>query len=325
MRRGSRLRSPTGRVEAGETDQQALKRGLLHRLGVEIDVGKLISFVSHPYEHYVVDLFLYECTLVTDAPLEPRAEIPTRADISSIAYRRWLKEKGVTFGTAEGADVRLKDVALQPGCSGAVVDVLGTPVTTKIAMPGRHIVQNMLAVLAVAKILGADLALASLALANLKPPPGRGVPIQLAVKGGIATVIDESYNANPASMRAALDVLSRTPVGPRGRRIAVLGDMLELGAHSEKLHAALAPLVTDAGARPVLLAGPHMASLAKALPAEAEVTVRATAQELKPVLLQALGGGDVVMVKSSKGIGFSKLVEALLGQFPAETEKTGQT
>jgi 8-oxo-dGTP diphosphatase len=64
---------PGGRVEAGETDQQALKREMQHRLGVEIDVGKLISFVSHPYEHYVVDLFLYECSLVSDAPLEPRA------------------------------------------------------------------------------------------------------------------------------------------------------------------------------------------------------------------------------------------------------------
>jgi 8-oxo-dGTP diphosphatase len=63
---------PGGRVEPGETDQQALKRELVHRLGVEIDVGKLISFVSHPYEHYVVDLFLYECTLVTET-LEPRA------------------------------------------------------------------------------------------------------------------------------------------------------------------------------------------------------------------------------------------------------------
>jgi 8-oxo-dGTP diphosphatase len=64
---------PGGRVEASETDQQALKRELFHRLGVAIEVGKLISFVSHPYEHYVVDLFLYECTLVGDAPFEPRA------------------------------------------------------------------------------------------------------------------------------------------------------------------------------------------------------------------------------------------------------------
>ena len=235
-----------------------------------------------------------------------------------------------TFGENARATYRLLDCGLHADHSIIAVKIGGPKaggeeIVARIGAPGRHIVQNALAVLGAAHLLGADLARVSLALGDLAAEPGRGRRHLLSHPQGRIVLIDESYNANPASMKAALALLKATPVGEGGRRIAVLGDMLELGAHSEKLHAALAPLVTDAGARPVLLAGPHMASLAKALPAEAEVTVRATAQELKPVLLQALGGGDVVMVKSSKGIGFSKLVEALLGQFPAETEKTGQT
>ncbi|OYX83153.1 MAG: UDP-N-acetylmuramoylalanyl-D-glutamyl-2, 6-diaminopimelate--D-alanyl-D-alanine ligase, partial [Azorhizobium sp. 35-67-5] len=146
----------------------------------------------------------------------------------------------VTFGADPASDVRLVEVALDPRCSVLVADVMGTKVTLKIGMPGRHIVQNALAVLAGVHLLGADLALAGLALARLRPPPGRGVALELALAGGTATLLDESYNANPASMRAAIDVLSRTPVGPRGRRIAVLGDMLELGSEGETHHRELA-------------------------------------------------------------------------------------
>ena len=97
---------------------------------------------------------------------------------------------------------------------------------------------NSLAVLAAASLAGADLALAALALAELAPPSGRGARIALELPGGAALLIDESYNANPASMRAALALLGQAPIGPRGRRIAVLGDMLELGAQGAELHAA---------------------------------------------------------------------------------------
>jgi UDP-N-acetylmuramoyl-tripeptide--D-alanyl-D-alanine ligase len=97
----------------------------------------------------------------------------------------------------------------------------------------------------------------------------------------------------------------------------VLGDMLELGDHATGLHAALAEPVRAAGADLVLLAGPHMAGLAEQLRADTAVTYRETADALKPLLLDAIGAGDVVVVKSSKGIGFSKLVDALIKQFPA--------
>ena len=106
---------------------------------------------------------------------------------------------------------------------------MGQPVTYKLGAPGKHLVLNSLAVLAAAALVGADLALAALALDNLKPAAGRGVRASLRVPGGSALLIDESYNANPASMAAAIALLGQAPVGGQGRRIAVLGDMLELG------------------------------------------------------------------------------------------------
>lgn len=188
----------------------------------------------------------------------------------------------------------------------------------RVGAPGRHMVQNALAVLGAAHLVGADVARAALALCDISAEAGRGRQHVLRIGDeGTITLIDESYNANPVSVRAALELLKETPVAEGGRRVAVLGDMLELGGHAEKLHAGLATPVVESGADPVLLAGPHMASLAKALPADMKVMLEPTAEALKPVLLKTLRPGDVVMVKSSKGIGFSRLVEALLQKFPA--------
>src|SRR6185295_14056895 len=119
--------------------------------------------------------------------------------------------------------------------------------TYKLGAPGRHLVLNSLAVLAAAKLAGADLALAALALAELKPAAGRGTRTMLDLPSGTALLIDESYNANPASMRAAIALLGQAAIGPRGRRIAVLGDMLELGPQGETLHGAIAESVEAAG------------------------------------------------------------------------------
>ncbi len=221
----------------------------------------------------------------------------------------------VTFGEAEGADVRLKEVALQPSCSTAVVDVLGTEVTLKVGMPGRHIVQNMLAVLAAVRLLGADLALAALALSRLTPPPGRGVPVVLPVKGGTATLIDESYNANPASMGAAIDVLSRTPVGPRGRRIAVLGDMLELGEGGAALHAGLAKAIVAGKIDQVFCCGPLMHALWQALPPERRGGYAHQATHLEPMVASAIRAGDTLMVKGSNGSRMGPLVKSLTDRF----------
>src|SRR6185503_8733640 len=108
----------------------------------------------------------------------------------------------VSFGEHAEADARLNKLALHPDCSAVSANILGTEVTYKIGAPGRHVVLNSLAVLATVALLEADLALAALALAELAPPAGRGARQELTVAGGSALLIDESYNANPASMRA---------------------------------------------------------------------------------------------------------------------------
>jgi UDP-N-acetylmuramoyl-tripeptide--D-alanyl-D-alanine ligase len=194
----------------------------------------------------------------------------------------------------------------------------GKEVAARVGAPGRHTVQNALAVLGAADLVGADVEKVALSLESLVAGSGRGKRHVLKHPEGPITLIDESYNANPASMQAAMALLDATPVTGEGRRIAVLGDMLELGSHSAKLHAGLAELVAGTRTDLILLAGPEMKSLAEALPQNLAFEYRSGADELKPVLIETVRPGDVVMIKSSKGIGFSKLVDALIRQFPAE-------
>ena len=153
----------------------------------------------------------------------------------------------VSFGENHKADARLLRHSLQAESSTVDARILGQPVTYKLGAPGQHLVLNSLAVLAAVALLGADLALAALALDTLKPAAGRGVRATLRMPGGSALLIDESYNANPASMAAAIALLGQAPLGPHGRRIAVLGDMLELG--SPRRGAAPRPRRADRGRR----------------------------------------------------------------------------
>src|SRR5258705_6103186 len=139
-------------------------------------------------------------------------------------------ERIVSFGEHAKADARLVKAALQPDCSTVQARILGADVAYKLGAPGKHVVLNSLAVLAAVSLVGADLALSALALAELAPPTGRGARVTLSLGNGEpALLIDESYNANPASMRAAIALLGQAEIRSRGRRIAVLGDMLELG------------------------------------------------------------------------------------------------
>jgi UDP-N-acetylmuramoyl-tripeptide--D-alanyl-D-alanine ligase len=170
---------------------------------------------------------------------------------------------------------------------------------------------NSLAVLACTHAVGADIVKAAKSLAKLTPPQKRGERFDVEIPGGTVTVIDESYNASPAAMRAALAVLAAQPTPADGRRIAVLGDMLELGDDTPKQHADLAEVLIASEIDIVYLAGPAMHHLWTALPASLQGHHCATSKDLAPVLNAAVQPGDVVMVKGSAGINMGHIVETL--------------
>ncbi len=221
----------------------------------------------------------------------------------------------VGFGPDAQSDARLLDIALQEDSSTVHAEIFGETVMFKLGAPGRHLVMNALAVLAASKLAGADLAKAALALGQLVPPPGRGRRIPLRLPGGEGLLIDESYNANPASMAAAIDVLSRAPVGKPGRRIAVLGDMLELGPEAPLRHAELAQSLTSGKIDLVLCSGSLMQSLWEALPSGMRGGYAENAEALEPQVTAALQGGDAVMVKGSNASGMGRIVKSLVQKF----------
>ena len=224
----------------------------------------------------------------------------------------------VTFGEDAKAESHLARFSLQPDSSTVEADILGQHVTYKLGAPGKHLVLNSLAVLTAAVLVGADLALAALALDRLKPATGRGARMTLKLPNGSALLIDESYNANPASMRAAIALLGQAAIGPQGRRIAVLGDMLELGDQGGDLHRALAAPLEAANVDLVYCSGPQMRALWEALPSSRRGGYAETAAALESSVLDAIRDGDAVMVKGSLGSKMGPIVKALERQFPRE-------
>jgi UDP-N-acetylmuramoyl-tripeptide--D-alanyl-D-alanine ligase len=227
-------------------------------------------------------------------------------------------ERIVSFGEHARADARLLKCSLQTDTSTIHARIFGTDVTYKLGAPGRHVVLNSLAVLAAAALVEADLALAALALAELQPASGRGSRLTLDLPGGTALLIDESYNANPASMRAALALLGHADVGPLGRRIAVLGDMLELGPRGAELHRELAMAVLAHGVDLVFCCGPLMRALWEALPSPRKGGYADTSAALEPLVLAAVQPGDAVMVKGSLGSRMAPIVKALQSRYRRE-------
>jgi UDP-N-acetylmuramoyl-tripeptide--D-alanyl-D-alanine ligase len=237
-------------------------------------------------------------------------------DNSQFAHlRRRAKEAGVerivSFGEHEKADARLIKYALHPTCSTVQAQILGTDLTYKIGAPGRHLVLNLLAVLAAAMLVGADLALAALALAEWKPIAGRGAATEIDLPGGPALLIDESYNANPTSVAAALTLLRQSKIGPRGRRIAVLGDMLELGPRGRALHRGLIAAVNANAVDLVFCCGPLMRALWQALPVSLRGGYAENSAALEAQVLSAVRAGDAIMVKGSLGSRMGPIVKAL--------------
>ncbi|MFO1071688.1 MAG: UDP-N-acetylmuramoylalanyl-D-glutamyl-2,6-diaminopimelate--D-alanyl-D-alanine ligase [Geminicoccaceae bacterium] len=213
----------------------------------------------------------------------------------------------VTFGAHAAADWHLVDLVLTPEHSDVVVRRHGRDLAYRLGMPGRHQALNSLAVLAAVEALGADPRLAARALVDLRPGPGRGERRRVAVPGGELVLLDESYNANPASMAAALALLGQLP----GRRVAVLGDMLELGEAAPLLHAGLAQAVLAAGVDLVFTCGAAMAELHAALPAALRGGHAEDSAALAPAVRAALRPGDVVLVKGSLGSRMARIVAAI--------------
>jgi len=217
----------------------------------------------------------------------------------------------VSFGAHRGATVRLLDCVLDPRSSTIDAALPGFTLRVRLPVPGRHWAMNVLAVLAGVRAVGADPRPAAEALAGLEELPGRGRRYELPWQGGTLSLIDESYNASPAAMRAAFGVLAAIPPAVGARRVAVLGDMLELGRATERLHRELAAPLVSAGVDRVFLVGNAVIALYDALPEPKRGGLWPTADDAIDELLSSLRAGDVVTVKGSRGIGLGLIVERL--------------
>jgi UDP-N-acetylmuramoyl-tripeptide--D-alanyl-D-alanine ligase len=215
----------------------------------------------------------------------------------------------VTFGFGEGADIRAT-YAIR-GANGTMVTASfgDLHLSYTLSQPGDHWVSNSLAVLGAVRAVGGDLALAGLALADMPGLKGRGERHALRLDGGEALLIDESYNANPASMAATLRNFAEEKVP--GRRIAVLGAMRELGPESEAFHAGLAEPIAAAAVDEVVLVGEEMEALAKALGPAVKMAHVGSVAEAADIVRKTVGPGDAILVKGSNSVGLAALVEAL--------------
>ncbi|HWH21784.1 MAG TPA: UDP-N-acetylmuramoyl-tripeptide--D-alanyl-D-alanine ligase [Allosphingosinicella sp.] len=217
--------------------------------------------------------------------------------------------KILTFGMGEGADIRARDIVRARGGTHVSALLPGGELSFTLAPPGEHWVSNSLALLGAVEALGGDLAQAGLALAELPGLKGRGERHKVRVKGGEALLIDESYNANPASMRATLKVLAAEEVA--GKRMVVLGSMRELGEGSESFHAELADPIEAACVEYAILVGEEMAALAKSLGQNVKMTHVQDVASALDLLREKAGPGDAILVKGSNSIGLAALVEAM--------------
>ncbi|MFT7058429.1 MAG: UDP-N-acetylmuramoyl-tripeptide--D-alanyl-D-alanine ligase [Pseudorhodobacter sp.] len=233
--------------------------------------------------------------------------------------------KTITFGSHAQADYRLIDVQITEFATIARAKADDRNLLFKLSTPGRHFASNALAVLAIGDVLGLDAMITTSDLGRWAPPAGRGTreTILLDLVDGFSFgLIDDAFNANPASVAAGLDLLAACQptngIGrvAIGRRIAILGDMLELGPTEVALHAALADNPALAQIALVHCIGPRMKALHDALPKSKRGHWVETADELLPRAHSLVDAGDIVLVKGSKGIKVSLLVDALrkLGQ-----------
>jgi len=220
----------------------------------------------------------------------------------------------VTFGAHRDADIRL--VSMTPDADGSTVSaaVAGVPAAYRLGQPGRHWVQNSLAVLATLHAFGEDIAVAAAALGDLPEMAGRGRRLPVRLPAGEALLIDEAYNASPAACRAAFETQAaiHRARAAAGRRIAVLGDMLELGDESTRLHLSLANSLKENGIDLVFTVGPEMRRLYDTLPSPQRGGAYDQSDEAVEPVLSCLAPGDTILVKGSLGMRMAPIVSALI-------------
>jgi len=232
------------------------------------------------------------------------------------AARRHV-DRIITFGGGDADVHAVHAVGAEGGGSLISAALLDSELTFTISQRGEHWVSNALAVLAAVEAVGGDVARAGLALADLGGLKGRGQRHMVEIDGGEVLLIDESYNANPASMAATLKSLGAE--GDVSRRIAVLGPMRELGAHGEALHAGLAAPVIAAHVDRLILIGEEMRPLDEALGDRVPVDRVESVDEATDALVRILRPGDAVLVKASNSVGLAKLVERVAGGVACST------
>jgi UDP-N-acetylmuramoyl-tripeptide--D-alanyl-D-alanine ligase len=242
-------------------------------------------------------------------------DTPHRGRLVKAARRH--ADRIVTFGTGDADVHAIHAVSAESGGSLISAALLEREITFTISQRGEHWVSNALAVLAAVEAVGEDVAVAALALADLGGLKGRGERHRLEIDGGELVLIDESYNANPASMAATLKSLGAEREVTR--RIAVLGPMRELGEHSGALHAALAPAVRDAHVDRLILIGDEMRPLAEKVVGAISFDLVSDVEEATDALMHMVHPGDAVLVKASNSVGLAKLVERMVKGLPCST------
>ncbi len=239
--------------------------------------------------------------------------------LSSIAGEAGFDVLG--FGKNSDASSRIVEVKSTFEGSQVRAIIEGEDISYRITAPGEHLQINSVAVLAACKRVGADLARSAVGLSEFEVPEGRGERLYITCEGGQTLVIDETYNANPASVRAALGVLSLLGEGVASRKIAVLGDMLELGDDSERLHRELRAPLVESGIDLVFACGPNMAHLMEDLPSKMRGGYAKTSDELERIVLDGVGAGDVIVVKGSLGSRMGGIVRSLKIGLSSRTAK----
>ncbi len=252
--------------------------------------------------------------------IEPGGAAIVNADHAYMILLKELAEKAgvkhfVTYGFAESADIVIRNADFRTGGSDARVNIGGRDISLVLNVPGEHMLANAVGALCVAEHLGLTTQDTLAAIAEFSAPIGRGAVYRLGSKTNPLVLIDESYNANPASMAAALGVFSaQKPVS--GRKILVLADMFELGEKADILHARLIPEIEQASPDLLFAIGEYLPKVATELAPQIKVGGAADRlSEIEQLIVNSLDYGDLVMVKGSNGVGLGLLVKAIRSRF----------